>query len=214
MDFADERIALLEREFRKQKWEEQEKEKQEAAPKEEAKTLSFEEILAGVREGGLVFPNKETFYFEIREYFEDQIPMARFSHFFTAVEEKEGVTIYVNHDREVSQLITVADKPHQKERMDVSKKRMENGMRAVGTYAKVEKKQELNYVDYLSYRTPTKKGWVFNLIFRVRYGSSRVIGNYNCYEKDKETIGLILEALICRMDELLTERSRKEKKED
>ena len=69
-------------------------------------------------------------------------------------------------------------------------------------------------MDYLSYRTPTKKGWVFNLIFRVRYGSSRVIGNYNCYEKDKETIGLILEALICRMDELLTERSRKEKKED
>lgn len=197
MEFTDERIALLEREFYRKKREEEEQTKQKAAPEE--KRLSFEKILAGVREERLVFPDKEAYEFEVKEYFEDRIPMARFNHFFTGAEEKEGVTIYVNHDKEVSQLITVADKPHKKESMSAWKKRMENGMKAVGTYAKVEKQKELNYIDYLSYRTPTKNGWVFNLIFRIRYGSNRVIGNYNCYEKDKETIGLILEALIYRI---------------
>lgn len=205
MNFADERIALLEREFRRQEREEKEKQKQ-AQAEEVGKTLTFEEILEGIRVGKVTFPDKESFEFEVKEYFDDRIPMARFVHFFNGAEEKELVAIYVNHDREVSQLITVADKPHKKESMDAWKKRMEGGMRAVGTYARVEKQKQLNYVDYLSYLTPTKKGWVFNLIFRLRYGSNRVIGNYNCYEKDKKTIGIILEALLHHMDEQLTER--------
>jgi len=39
----------------------------------------------------------------------------------------------------------------------------------------------------------------------LRTGSGRVAGNYNCYEKDKKTYGVMLEALVWRLNEIITD---------
>ena len=67
----------------------------------------------------------------------------------------------------------------------------------------------LENLDYLVYRH-LPKGLLHNLIFRLHTGSRRVVGNYNCYEKDKDTYGLMLEAVLHRMNELLSEPENEE----
>ncbi|MBD5393439.1 MAG: hypothetical protein HDR71_04050 [Lachnospiraceae bacterium] len=205
MEYVDERIAMLEREKRRQKKEE---EKKLCAANEEREStirkMTLEEMLEKVREGEADLPDYGKHTFETRYYFEDRIPMVLIKSFYTGVQEDPGATIFVNHDQNVSQILTVSDKEMEKSSIGKWKKQLENGMRMSGTYAQVTKEIILENLDYLVFRTPTGKGWVYNLIFRIRYGSNRVVGNYNCFEKDKETYGLLLEALVHRLNELLS----------
>lgn len=203
MAFVDERIAMLEREWRKQRAAEAE---QLNAKEDESvqEKMTLEEMLARVREGCVAFSDHEKYTFEVRSCFADKIPMVLIHNFYTGVQEEEGVAIYVNHDRNISQILTVADKEMGKESIGKWKRQLEDGMKMSGSYAEVIKEKVLDNLDYLVFRSPTGEGWVYNLIFRIRAGSSRVVGNYNCFEKDQDTCGLMLEALVCRLDELLS----------
>lgn len=213
MEFVDERIAMLEREYRRQKREEikaQEERLCEGTGKKESilPEMTLEEMLEAVREGSVTLPDGQTHTFETRIYFEDRIPMVLIRNFYTGVKEDTGVAIFVNHDQNASQILTVSDKKLEKVSIGKWKKQLVNNMKMSGTYAQVIKEIVLENLDYLIYRTPTGKGWTYNLIFRIRYGSNRVVGNYNCFEKDKDTYGLLLEALVLRLNELLSEPLR------
>lgn len=213
MEFIDERIAMLEREYRRQKKEEAKAEKErlcgvEGGNENIISEMTLEEMLEAVREGSVTLPDGQTHTFETRIYFEDRIPMVLIRNFYTGVKEDTGVTIFVNHDQNASQILTVSDKKLEKVSIGKWKKQLVNNMKMSGTYAQVIKEIVLENLDYLVYRTPTGKGWTYNLIFRIRYGSNRVVGNYNCFEKDKDTYGLLLEALVLRLNELLSEPLR------
>lgn len=210
MEFVDERIAMLEREYRRQKKEEAKAEEEklcrvEGESESGLSEMTLEEMLEAVREGSVTLPDGKTHTFETRIYFEDRIPMVLIRNFYTGVKEDTGVAIFVNHDQNASQILTVSDKKLEKSSIGKWKKQLVNSMKMSGTYAQVIKEIVLENLDYLIYRTPTGKGWTYNLIFRIRYGSNRVVGNYNCFEKDKDTYGLLLEALVLRMNELLSE---------
>lgn len=203
MEFVDEQIAMIEREKRRQDREEilaSGRENREEA----AFRMSLEEALQGVREGSLLLPENERFEFEVRHYFEDEIPAVVIRNFYTGVQEDKDVVFLVNHDQNISQVLTVSDKKMERQSIGKWKKQLETGMNAAGTYADITKEAVLENLDYLIYRTPTGKGWTYNLIFRIRTGSERVVGNYNCFEKDKDTYGLMLEALVHRLNELLS----------
>lgn len=205
MEFVDERIAMLEREKRNQKREEAEKLSAGAGKAEsQPQGMTLEEMLKAVREGSITLPGKGKLDFETRYYFEDKIPMVLIRDFYTGVQEDAAVAVFVNHDHDVSQILTVSDKKLEKTGIGKWKNQLTQGMKMSGTYAEVTKEIVLENLDYLIYRTPTGKGWVHNLIFRIRFGSNRVIGNYNCFEKDKDTYGLLLEALVLRLNELLS----------
>lgn len=205
MEYVDERIAMLERENRRLKREEAEKlsaaeaEKENPVPK-----MTLEEMLEGVRNGSVTFPDGENCTFETRLYFEDQIPMVLIKDFYTGVEETKALAIFVNHEQNASQVLTVADRPMEKQSIGKWKKQLVSGMRVTNSYADVTKEMVLENLDYLVYRTPTGKGWTYNVIFRIRFGSNKVVGNYNCFEKDKDTYGLLMEALVLRLNELLS----------
>lgn len=206
MEYVDERIAMLEREYRRQKKEDARK--QSATETESGKNIqamTLDEMLDAVREGIIILPGGEKHTFETRIYFEDRIPMILIKDFYTGVKEDTGVAIFVNHDQNVSQILTVSDKKMENKSIGKWKKQLVEGMKMSGTYARVTKEIVLENLDYLIYRTPTGKGWTYNLIFRIRIGSNRVIGNYNCFEKDKDTYGLLLEALVLRLNELISE---------
>ena len=215
MEFVDERIAMLEREYRRQKREEAKAEEERLHGAEEENIvpeITLEEMLEAVREGSVTLPNGKTHVFETRIYFEDRIPMVLIRNFYTGVKEDTGVAIFVNHDQNASQILTVSDKKLENVSIGKWKKQLVNSMKMSGTYAQVIKEIVLENLDYLIYRTPTGKGWTYNLIFRIRYGSNRVVGNYNCFEKDKDTYGLLLEALVLRLNELLSEPLREAEK--
>lgn len=210
MEFVDERIAMLEWEYRRQKKEEAEAEKagtRKAKEENESFTpkMTLEEMLEAVRQGSVTLPGGETHTFETRVYFEDKIPMVLIRNFYTGVKEDTGVAIFVNHDQNASQVLTMSDKKMERTSLGKWKKQLIEGMKAAGNYAQVTKEIILENLDYLIYCTPTGKGWTYNLIFRIRYGSNRVVGNYNCFEKDKDTYGLLMEALVLRLNELLSE---------
>lgn len=205
MEYVDERIAMLEREGRRLKKEKAEKLSDAKAEKENpVPKMTLEEMLEGVRSGMVTFPDGQACNFETRVYFEDQIPMVLIKNFYTGVEESHAVAVFVNHEQNASQILTVADRPMEKQSIGKWKKQLTSGMRAVNTFAEVTKEIVLENLDYLIYRTPTGKGWTHNIIFRIRYGSNKVVGNYNCFEKDKDTYGLLLEALVLRLNELLS----------
>lgn len=207
MAYIDERIAQLEREARRLKKEEQMAE-QAVPEKEEEPHMTLEEMLEAVREGSVVLPSGEKHSFEVRDSLEEHIPLVLIKDIYTGVEEKEGVSIFADHDRNISQMLTMADKPMGGDSIGAWKKQLETGMKQSGLYAEVTQEKILENLDYLVFRTPTAKGWTYNFQFRLQTGSRRVVGNYNCYEKDKDTYGLMLEALLHRMNELLSEAGR------
>ena len=205
MAYVDEKIALLEREAR---WQEKEAETENAPMEErqdETRYLTLEEMLGAVREGSVAFPDREKFEFGIREVLSEKIPMPLVKDIFTGVEENEDMSIFYDEDRGISQMITLADRPITEGSIGEWKKQMEGGMQELNSYAEVTKEKVLENLDYLISRTPTAKGWVYNICYRLRAASGRVAGNYNCFEKDKKTYGIMLEALVLRLNETITD---------
>lgn len=203
MNYVDERIALLEREYRKQKKvdaaTEAEEEKQDAQC-----GMTLEEMLEAVRTGSVTMPGGKAHSFETRSYFEEQVPMVLIKNFFTAVKEEPNGVVFVNNDLELCQLLVATDREMEKMSIGKWRKQIEDGMIAVGGYAEVTKEIILENLDYIAFRSPTKKGWIYNLVFRIHCGKSQFFGNYNCFEKDQDTYGLMLEAMILRLNELLS----------
>lgn len=240
MQGVNERIALLEREYRKQKRQEAEKTETGQSVKQEQtgqleetlkhqrKEITLENVLIAVRTGEVClwgkqylierdypeeknFPEedqgaKECYSLEVKSYFEDKIPMVLLKDVYTGRKEEEQAVILVNHQQNISQVLTLADSRMGEESLDSWKKKLETGMKLVGTYVEVTQETSLEHLDYLIYRTPTGKGWIYSLLFRIHTGSGRAVGNYNCMEKDKKTYGILLEALLYRMNELLSEQ--------
>ncbi|MCM1124778.1 MAG: hypothetical protein NC416_19560, partial [Eubacterium sp.] len=131
------------------------------------------------------------------------IPMPYIKDIYTGVEENENMTMLLDHDRDISQIITLTDHSIVEDSIGKWKRQLEGGMRELNAYAEVTEEKVLENLDYLIARTPSAKGWVRNICFRIRAGSGRVAGNYNCYEKDKKTYGVMLEALVLRLNEMI-----------
>lgn len=202
MAYVDEKIALLEREARRQE-KEAEAEKAQVAEADGTHYFTLEEMLAAVREGSVTFPNQEKFGFDSKEVLSEKISLPLIKDIFTGVEENKKMSVFYDEDRGISQMVTLSDKPI-KGSIGAWKKQYEGGMQELNSYAEVMEEKVLENLDYLISRTPTAKGWVYNIGFRLRTGSGRVAGNYNCFEKDKKTYGVMLEALVVRLNEIIT----------
>lgn len=204
MAYIDEKIALLEREARRQQ-------EADIALKEHPgeqiieKQLTLEEVLEAVRAGTVTFPNKEKFDFAVRTVLSEHIPALLVKDIYTGVKEDEGIAIFVNHDYGISQNLTLADKSIAEGSIGKWKRQFEEGMQKMNAYAEVLSEKVLDNLDYIIYRTPAGSEWVYNVAFRIRIGSGRVLGTYNCYEKNKDTYGIMLEALVIRLNEILSE---------
>ncbi len=202
MEYVDEKIALLEREARRQE-KEAEAEKEQAVQQDDTRYFTLEEMLAAVREGSVTFPDQEKFVFDTKEVLSEKISLPLIKDIFTGVEENKNMSIFYDEDRGISQMVTLSDRPI-KGSIGEWKKQLETGVQGLNAYAEVTEEKVLENLDYLIARMPTGKGWVYNICFRLKTGSGRVAGNYNCFEKDKKTYGVMLEALVVRLNEMTT----------
>ncbi|MCM1415657.1 MAG: hypothetical protein NC430_07000 [bacterium] len=57
----------------------------------------------------MTFPNQEKFEFSVRTTLSEQIPMPYIKDIYAGVEENENMTMLLDHDRDISQIITLTD---------------------------------------------------------------------------------------------------------
>lgn len=202
--FIDEKIALLERQQRLLKKEEQKEEE-----KQEREVLTLEQAKQGIEEGILEF-EKIKIEFEKKIYFEDRIQVPIIKSFYDAMEETEDHAIYVNHEHEISQIFTYLQENMQKTTLEQWQKLLVNGMVATGFYADIVKVKQLKHLEYLCYYVPSKKGDIYNMIFRMRGEKRKFTGNFNCTKEERDCYGIILEAMILKIDEWLCDSFHEE----
>lgn len=201
--FVDEKIAMLER-YRRQAQREEEHDGEEAAENEEPLTL--EEALLGLEAGELKLKDGTCLNFEVRTYFEQEIPVPLLANFYQASEEGEETVLFVNHDHEISQVVSWLRENIKTITMKQWANLLVNGMAQSGLYAKVVNSVQLNCMEYLCYEVPSKRGWVYNIMFRMKGNDKRFTGNFNCLKEEADSYGMVLEAMVHKIDEWFQER--------
>lgn len=194
MGHVDEKIALLEKANRQLKREELEKEQQ-AVLTAELPKLTLEELREGVQKGKVVIEER-TFEFEEKRLFDNKLPMILIKHFFDDVEEGEKGCAYTSSEYSVTMLGTYLNQSQEPKTVEDLKKELEKNFELMGMYAEIVKVMHLDKVDYVCFRTPTSKGWIYNIIMLVHHKERRIVCTFNCLEKQKETYGLLLEAIV------------------
>lgn len=192
MELLDEKIAMLERGQRLEK----RKSEHPLVDNIEKKQLSIDDMRLGIQEGHILFPEDREFVFKTIFLFPEKIPMICIEDFYTDQQETEEMVIYVNNNNNVGQ--TLIHLPQEMEKISVESwaEQIKNGMKKEGMYADIIKKKSMEKLDYIVYRTPSKQGWIYNIIFRIHRDKWNIVGAYNCMDDDKDTYGLLMEAMI------------------
>lgn len=201
----DEKIALLERERRQQEKEEKLlAEQKENALRKPVKKLTLEEAIEGIRTGEFILEGGELFEFETRTFTDSQIPVVTFRNFFEASQEEVEGAIYVSHTHEVSQILSWPKETIKPVTMEQWANLLVNGMAANRLHAKIVKKEELDFVDYICFDVPSGKDRLYNIIFRLKGTGQQFTGNYNCRKQDEDTYGVFLEAMVITLNNLFS----------
>ena len=154
MAYVDEKIALLEREARRQEKEAETENTPMEEQQDETRYLTLEEMLEAVREGSVTFPNQEKFEFGFSEVLSEKVPMPLVKDIFTDVEENDDAAIYVDDGYGISQIVTLTDKPITEGSIGDMKKQLEKGMQEMNSYAEVTKEKVLENLEYLGCLQP------------------------------------------------------------
>lgn len=193
---VDEKIAELDR-LRRIK-EQMEQEEQDDTAKDSP--LTMEEALRGIREGRLDLKNGESMEFEIRNYFKQEFPFVIFKNFYQASQEEESGLILVNHDRNISQIMSWNPEKRKAVTLNQWANLLVNGMAANHMYAKIIKKEKLKTLEYICFEVPAGGNKVWNIMFRFTDRFKWFSGNYNCMEQDVDSYGVCLEAMVWELD--------------
>ncbi len=197
---VDEKIAELDR-LRRIKEQMEQEEQDDTA---EDNPLTVEEALRGIREGRLDLKNGESVEFEIRNYFKQEFPFVIFKNFYQASQEEESGLILVNHDRNISQIMSWNPEKRKAATLNQWANLLVNGMAANHMYAKIIKKEKLKTLEYICFKVPAGGSKVWNIMFRFKDRFKWFGGNYNCLEQDADTYGVCLEAMVWELDQWMS----------
>lgn len=198
MERLDEKIAALER-LRRMEQRESEKEETETGQH----LLSIEEMREGIQAGSLFLPGKGELFFKTVDCFVEEIPLIYLDGFYTDRQETEEGMILVNNRENVGQTLIRLPSAMEWLGMEEWGEQIRQGMKAKGLYADIIKKEQLGTLDHIAYRLPSKEGWVYNIIYRIHKKGQSVIGGSNCMDRDRDTYGRLLEAMIQEMAQRL-----------
>lgn len=204
--YIDEKIASMDRLRRENIRAEMEKE---LLQEHKKKPLTIEAALVGIEEGELRLEGQPLLEFDSYVIPGKGIPIVTLKNFYEASQEDEGGVIFLKRSKEISQIISWPETILKPTTFDQWGNLLVNGMAANHMYAEIKKKKQLKYIEYLCYEVPSGKGPVYNLMFRFRDKSNTTVGNYNCMGVDKDTFGIIFEAMMAALDQW-TEASTRE----
>lgn len=197
MSNLDERIAKLKMQERIEK----ENKNNESSDKKsddfiEEKTL--EEVITEMKNGKVVIKDKE-YLFKNKTYMggkiEIPIPIAYLEE---KINSKETVLL-VNDARGISLVANYLKQRVNKQSFSMLKKGMEKQFKDGGLYLEWDDEGKCGIhkdISYGTYKTPTGKGDLYNLIFLKEVKDGIIIGNYNCFYKDLDTFKPIINASV------------------
>lgn len=197
MSNIDEKIAKLKMQQRIEKEEALNKESSKDNHKEAEEKITLEEVIEQIKTGSL-YINDTNFKFVKKIFLKGklEIPMP-LGYFEEKVNTNTNVTL-VNDLNGVSFTIAYVEKGAQKQSFAKFKKGMEKNYKDMGFYLEWLEEGEVGEgaikVYYGTYKTPTGRGPVYNIIFYREYKGTLIIGNYNCFYKDIATWELIIKA--------------------
>ena len=65
----------------------------------------------------------------------------------------------------------------------------------------VKKTKEMEKLDYICYETPSGKGTFYNITFQLNEEKGYFVGTFGCDQKQKETMGVLLEAMVQQIND-------------
>lgn len=199
MPFLDEKIAQLERVSRQQKREEAAQKLEAAKESQVVKKVTLDEVRNQIRQNTVELQGSKL-ELEQNKYFEDKLPLLLPKDFFDEVTTDEKAIVFTSNLYCICEMFTYVDKDLPIKTIQEYKVEMEENFKKIPAYIDIQKAIALENLDYLAYRTPSKKGWIYNIMLFVHKNERRIIGNLNCLETN-EMGCLLLEALVLEMNE-------------
>lgn len=204
MTFIDEKFALLEKAKRKMAKEEAERQVIEEEERNK-KLLSLEQIREGIKAGELVLEG-ETLNFEGKWYWDNKLALIDIKNFFDEVTQNDDAIVMANNHKGICVVGTYLREQIPYLPLEEKQKKMMEKFKKAQIYVEFIKTVELEYLDYLCYRTPTKEGWVYNIIAWFNKEESRIILNFNCLDKERSIYGTLLEGILLESNDLFQRR--------
>lgn len=202
MGFLDEKIAELERANRLMK-------KADVATKDEKQDnleniakLSLDETIIALQQGKVVI-NNQIIEVELEQYFNNNLPLIIPKGFFDEMDRQEDTIVLVNNEKGICMLANYFEHGMEEQPIEVLKNQLEDNFVKLGMYAETLKQETLEHLRYLCFHTPTGKGWIYNIIFYINLKGIGIVGNLNCQERDKDTYGVLLEAIVHQVNAVL-----------
>lgn len=202
MDNIDEKIARLKMQQRLEKEKELKRESEEENSVSEEEEITLEEVMKQITDGSLNINNTNLKFAQkvfLNGKLEIPMPLAYFEE---RVKTNTNTTL-INDSNGVSFTLAYVDKGAQKQSFAKFKKGMEKNFKEMELYLEWIEEGEAgegsSKVSYGTYKTPTGRGSVYNLIFYREYKGTLIIGNYNCFDRDVKTWGFLIKASIMLM---------------
>ncbi|SDP16594.1 hypothetical protein [Clostridium gasigenes] len=203
---VDEKIAKLKLEQRIQKEKElnekESNEKLEKDTEENSDEITLEEVIKQMEEGEVNLEER-SFKFRRKSFLGNKIEMpVPLAYFEEKVNTTSNVTL-VNDLYGVSFAANYVKKGAVKQTFKQFKAGMEKSLKDMELYLEWLEEGEIgegtSKISYGTYKTPTGKGDLYNLIFYKQHKGTVLIGNYNCFYTDIKTWELFIKASIMLM---------------
>lgn len=196
----DREIALFQRADRERIQEERLQEKREAWDIKKKLTYSVETLINGIKSG------KQYLYalkleFETRTIFNERFSLPFIKDFFDDMKETSDEVFFVSNKRNVTLMIRSVTCQGTKEGENWPEETLEK-LDLLGLHVRKSHSRIVEQMEYVCYEIPTSAGDSYNVSFWIKKGQQVYIGAMNCLSKDKDGMGLLLEALILVMEEM------------
>lgn len=215
MAYIDEKIARLEKAVRVEEREEQEKKRREQEKKEREKEqpgqedtasepLTLEKVRQQIKQGSITLGGK-SFRFSPKEYLNGAVSWidieGRLEKEEQTAENGDQVLILTGIQDELQLYVACTKNPGRASSIEEQEKALVKTYRELGLYARVEKRETGSHFDYLTFFVPSGKGKIYGFAFWQKSGEKKRSGSFTCLYEEKETTGLLLEALLLELDE-------------
>ena len=205
MGFLDEKIAALEKANRLMKKADAITKDGQQDNSENRLQLKLDETIIALQQGEVVI-NNQIIEFELENYFENNLKLILPKKFFDEINKQLETVVFVNNDKGISILVNYFAQGMEEQPIEVLKSQLEDNFVKLGMYAETLKQETLDNLRYLCFHTPTGKGWIYNIIFYINSKGKGIVGNLNCQEKDKDTYGVLLEAMVHQVNAMLRDK--------
>ncbi|TCO68078.1 hypothetical protein [Marinisporobacter balticus] len=200
MTFIDEKIAAL-KQTKRILQEEENQSKDMEIKDDEKKQLSLEEVVECIEDGYLEMENRKI-HFKRGIYLDGKISIPMIENYFEEVANDDKTLAFKNEIDGVSFTCSYMKENILDMSFDAFKKGMEKNFKQMDLYLEWidegEIKKEDIFLNYGIFKTPTAKGYIYNVIFfsKDHTNTQLILGNFNCFYKDINIWEKVIKGLI------------------